>query len=362
MSARRAPAPVPFTALSALLLLAAVFLFFQAQGRADNPPSPQVGSATPGGARPGVFFTRPDAQSIPALASGVEYGIAATLDSATHSVEVAVYHINLERIRDSLVRAQRRGVIVRVVTESDNILEPVVAALEAAGIPVLGDRREGLMHHKFLVIDNRIVWTGSMNLTPNDVGQNDNNFIRLESAELAADYLAEFDEMWADRFGPDSLADTPHPRLTVNGIPVEAYFSPDDGVSARIVGLIQGARRTVRFLAFSFTSDEIALAMIERAQAGVDVQGVMDSGQSQGLGTELDRLRQAGIVVRRDGNPGLMHHKVILVDGGAVLTGSYNFSRSAEESNDENGLILFDPDVASLFDQEWERVFALGGP
>lgn len=362
MSARRAPAPVPFTALSAMLLLAALFLFFQAQGRDRDATAPQVGSATPGGARPSVFFTRPDAQSVPALAGGIESGLAAALDSATRSVEVAVYHLDLERIRDSLVRAQRRGVIVRVVTESDNILEPTLAALEVAGIPVLGDRREGLMHHKFLVIDSRIVWTGSMNLTANDAGRNDNNLIRLESTELAEDYQTEFEEMWADRFGSDSLADTPHPRLTVGEMPVEAYFSPDDGVSARIVGLIQSAEQTIRFLAFSFTSDEIALAMIERAQAGVEVLGVMDSGQSQGMGTELERLRQAGIVVRRDGNPSLMHHKVILIDGHAVLTGSYNFSRSAEETNDENVIILFDAQVAGLFEQEWERVFDLGGP
>ena len=324
--------------------------------------APQVGSATPGNAGPSVYFTRPDAQGVPALAGGIESGLAAALDSATHSVEVAVYHLDLERIRDSLVRAQRRGVIVRVVTESDNILEPVLAALEAAGIPVLGDRREGLMHHKFLVIDSRMVWTGSMNLTANDVGRNDNNLIRLESTELAEDYQVEFEEMWADRFGSDSLADTPHSRLTVGEIPIEVYFSPDDGVSARIIGLIQSARQTVHFLAFSFTSDEIALTMIERAQAGVEVRGVMDSGQSQGLGTELERLRQAGIVVRRDGNPSLMHHKVILIDGGAVLTGSYNFSRNAEESNDENVIILIDAQVAGLFEQEWERVFDLGGP
>ncbi|MEX0788031.1 MAG: phospholipase D-like domain-containing protein [Anaerolineales bacterium] len=362
MSARRGPAPIPFTALSALFLLAALFLFFQTQGRARNPTTPQDGSATPAGVLPSVFFTRPDAQSIPALAGGIESGLTAALDSATQSVELAVYRIDLERIRDSLVRAQRRGVIVRVVTESDNILEPVVAALEAAGIPVLGDRREGLMHHKFLVIDRRFVWTGSMNLTVNDLGRNDNHLIQLESFELAADYQTEFEEMWADRFGPDSLADTPHPRLTVSGIPVEAYFSPDDGVARRIVGLIQSAQHTVRFLAFSFTSDEIALAMIERAQAGVDVQGVMDSGQSQGLGTELERLRQAGITVRRDGNPSLMHHKVILIDGQAVLTGSYNFSRNAEASNDENVIILFDARMAGPFEQEWERVFDLGGP
>lgn len=362
MPAPRAQAPVPFTALSALLFLAALFLFFQAQGERRE-RSPTLSVSTPvEDLRPRVFFTHPVAQGVSAQAAAIESGLGAVIDSAVQSVEVAIYHLDLEALRDSLIRAQRRGVLVRMVTESDNILGPVVASLESAGIPVLGDRREGLMHHKFLVIDGRQVWTGSMNLTFHDLGRNDNNFLHLESTELAADYQREFEEMWGDRFGPESLSDTPYPRLTVGGVPVEVYFSPDDGAATRILEWIRSARTSVRFLAFSFTSDDIAQAMIDRARAGVSVQGVMDSGQSQGMGTELERLRQAGIPVRRDGNTGLMHHKVIVVDGESVWTGSYNFSRNAEETNDENAILLFDREVARAFEQEWQRVFDLGVP
>ncbi len=98
--------------------------------------------------------------------------------------------------------------------------------------------------------------------------------------------------------------------------------------------------------------------MIERAQAGVQVQGVFDSDQvDSNQGGEYDRLRQAGLDVRRDSLPGQMHHKVILVDTQLVVTGSYNFSNSAEKRNDENVVIVFDPRLAGLYRVEFERIF-----
>jgi phosphatidylserine/phosphatidylglycerophosphate/cardiolipin synthase-like enzyme len=75
-------------------------------------------------------------------------------------------------------------------------------------------------------------------------------------------------------------------------------------------------------------------------------------------GTEFDPFRQAGLDVRLDGNDGQMHHKVFIVDGRIVITGSYNFSRSAEERNDENVVIIYDERVARFFLEEFERVYA----
>jgi phosphatidylserine/phosphatidylglycerophosphate/cardiolipin synthase-like enzyme len=80
------------------------------------------------------------------------------------------------------------------------------------------------------------------------------------------------------------------------------------------------------------------------------------------IGTEFDRLREAGLDVRLDGNPYHMHHKVIIIDGQIVITGSYNFSRSAEESNDENVLVIHSQAVAAQFLAEFQRVFGLAQP
>jgi phosphatidylserine/phosphatidylglycerophosphate/cardiolipin synthase-like enzyme len=217
------------------------------------------------------------------------------------------------------------------------------------------------MHDKFVVIDRLEVWTGSMNFTIHDAYRNNNNMLRMRSVQVAENYTVEFEEMFVDdRFGQGSPANTPNPSLTVEGVPLEIYFSPDDGVSARLVELIQGAQQSIQFLAYSFTSDDLANAILERAAAGVPVSGVFEASQvSSNQGGEYLRMKNAGLDVRLDGNPRNMHHKVILIDGQTIITGSYNFSKNAETINDENVVVIFDPAIAAEFLEEFNRIFAL---
>src|SRR3970282_2160160 len=124
--------------------------------------------------------------------------------------------------------------------------EAEVQALIAGDIPVLGDRRQGLMHDKFVIIDRLEVWTGSMNFTINDAYKNNNNLIRIRSSRLAENYLAEFEEMFVDDdFGPGSPAKPPYSSLSVDGTLLEVYFSPDDGTAARLVDLIASAQESI---------------------------------------------------------------------------------------------------------------------
>jgi phosphatidylserine/phosphatidylglycerophosphate/cardiolipin synthase-like enzyme len=93
------------------------------------------------------------------------------------------------------------------------------------------------------------------------------------------------------------------------------------------------------------------------------VAGVMDDDQiNSNQGTEYDSFRQAGVDVRRDGNAGQMHHKVIIIDRTIVITGSYNFSASAEQHNDENVVIINNPEVASQYMAEFQRVYEQAHP
>jgi phosphatidylserine/phosphatidylglycerophosphate/cardiolipin synthase-like enzyme len=216
-----------------------------------------------------------------------------------------------------------------------------------------------MMHNKFAVIDRQEVWSGSMNYTLNGAYRSDNNLIRLRSPLLSQDYLVEFEEMFMDDlFGPGSPADTPYPRLEIAGASVEVLFSPDDGVQRRLVQLITEARESIRFLAYSFTSDPLAAAILERAAVGVAISGVLDEGQAKSnQGGEYARFRQAGLDVRLDGNPASMHHKVFIIDERIVVAGSYNFSNNAENRNDENTLILYSPEIAAAYLDEFQRVF-----
>lgn len=306
-----------------------------------------------------LYFTDPDNPAASQLTGGPDEPVVEAIDAARLSVDAAIYSFTLDSVRRALVRAHRRGVDVRMVMESDNMDEYDVQALKEAGITVLGDRREGLMHNKFLVIDRTEVWTGSMNMTNDGAYEDRNNLIRIHSADMAADYEAEFNEMFVDdRFGPDRGSPTPFPHVSLEGTSIGVYFSPDDHLQAALAELLQNAQSSIDFLAYSFTSDPLSQAIRDRAAAGVKVRGVMDADQMKSnRGTEYDRFRAAGLNVRLDGGAGLMHHKVLIIDRKIVVLGSYNFTASAEKTNDENALVIHSSQIAAQFLKEFSRVY-----
>jgi phosphatidylserine/phosphatidylglycerophosphate/cardiolipin synthase-like enzyme len=197
-----------------------------------------------------------------------------------------------------------------------------------------------------------------MNMTLNGAYHNNNNLIQINSARLAENYTAEFEEMFVDDlFGALSPANTPHPSISLEGTQVETFFSPDDNAQSRIIELINGAQHSVHFMAFVFTADPLAQAVVAAHQRGVQVSGVIEAGQSNNSGSDYQYLLDAGVDVHLDGNSRNMHHKVFIIDGEIVILGSYNFSRSAEERNDENLLIVHNVEMAADFEEEFDLVY-----
>ncbi len=306
-----------------------------------------------------LYFTNPESPLASQKTGGIDGPLAEAIDAAKLSVDVAVYSLSLNSVRDALLNAHDRGVQVRMVMESDNLDRSDPQKLIEAGIPILGDRREGLMHNKFVVIDNSEVWTGSTNFTDSGAYDDNNNMIRIRSVKLAENFTKEFEEMFIDdKFGDNVVPETPNPRVTIDGTPIDIYFSPDDGVQASFVELVENAQESIYFMAFSFTADPIGEAVRARAEEGVTVAGVMDTEQvNSNAGTEFDPFSQAGLDVYRDGNAGQMHHKVMIIDESIVIFGSYNFTNSAEERNDETLLVIYNEDIATQFIAEFQRVY-----
>jgi len=307
-----------------------------------------------------VYFTNPDSTYANQLSDGPDVPLVEAIDNARMSVDVAAYSITLNSVRYALIRAHQRGVPVRVVMESNNMDGSDVQALIEAGIHIVGDKRDGLMHDKFIVIDRSEVWMGSMNFTNSGTYEDNNNMLRIRSVKIAENYEIEFNEMFEDDlFGEDVRVQTPNPQVTVNSTDVKNYFSPDDHVLTQLYTVLSGAEESIYFLAFSFTSNELGRIVRDKAEAGLTVKGVMDREQVlSNTGTEYDPFRQAGLDVRIDGNEGQMHHKLFIIDERIVITGSYNFSNSAETRNDENVLIIYDESIAEFFMQEFWRVYA----
>jgi phosphatidylserine/phosphatidylglycerophosphate/cardiolipin synthase-like enzyme len=164
------------------------------------------------------------------------------------------------------------------------------------------------------------------------------------------------------RFGsaPAKTDRIPNPVVTLHdGAIVENYFTTHDGVAERIIKQIGLARRSIHFLAFSFTHDGIGQAMLQRAQDGVLVRGVFERTQAGGKYSEYDRFRQweKNVEVYLDANPRNMHHKVIIIDGQVTIAGSFNFSDSADRHNDENVVIIRSAVLSRQFEEEFQTLF-----
>jgi phosphatidylserine/phosphatidylglycerophosphate/cardiolipin synthase-like enzyme len=290
---------------------------------------------------------------------GPDRDLADALDEARYQIDAALYDLNLWTIRNALIRAHERGVSVRVVVEKDSLDRKEIQELVTSGIPVVSDQAESLMHNKFFIIDDAEVWTGSMNMTVNGAYRHLNNLIRVRSRLVAENYTTEFEEMFQEGyFGENVLDNTPHPVLTIDGIQIETYFSPDDSTLTRMLELISEAEETIDFFYYSFTEDQISRALIEQAEKGILVRGVVDAYQEgSGIGGEYNTLREQGVEILLDGHPEKMHHKVMVIDQRIVLIGSYNLTRSAEKFNDENTLIIFNQELAQAYLNELERIY-----
>lgn len=297
---------------------------------------------------------------------GVLTGLLNSIESAETSIDIAMYNLNLTAIADALVAASRRGVKVRLVTDDSDIDGEAMQRVDKASIPVISRTKgDGLMHDKFVIVDGKEVWTGSLNLTWSGVYSDNNHLVRITSQKLAVDYENEFEEMFLDkRFGSESRSDTPYTRMIVGRrIPLEVYFSPDDHVESRLLELIEGARTSVDVLALTFTLDSLSNALIAAANRGVQVRGVFEEGNALvDTGSDYYALRKAGLDVLLDGNPGLMHHKVMIIDSETVVFGSYNFTASAERRNDENIVIVVDTELAGQFQAEFESIYSIAKP
>ena len=281
-----------------------------------------------------VYFNRPDGSVDRAdYADGLDSALADAIDAATDTLDMAAFELNSDPIHTAIARAAERGVMVRIVTDDDHGLNdnrnPHLRDLAQRGIDVRDDNRSGLMHNKFAVIDGDTVWTGSWNYTVNGTYRNNNNVLTLASAEAARAFQAEFDEMFERaEFGVRS-SDEGTVEFAHAGGDISIIFAPEADEISALIAEIESAARSIRFMTFVFSLDELAEAMLNQAASrDVLVEGVFENRNSLASWSQLPALHCAGAGVRQDGNRYVLHHKVIIIDGHTVITGSFNFSRS----------------------------------
>jgi phosphatidylserine/phosphatidylglycerophosphate/cardiolipin synthase-like enzyme len=150
-------------------------------------------------------------------------------------------------------------------------------------------------------------------------------------------------------------------NLTLNNTPAQVYFSPKGGCTDAIVKAIDNATMEVLVQAYSFTSAPIAKALVNANKRAVNVEVIVDKSQRKepkkkgSSYTSATFLANMKIPTYVDDTHQIAHNKIIIIDKQIVITGSFNFSKAAEESNAENLLILRNPELAAIYLDNWQK-------
>ncbi len=307
----------------------------------------------------------------------LEDTICSLINSTSSTLDIAVWDNGSDAIVAALNAAEIWGVQVRYITSS-NSTNTALSNLSAT-IPVL-ERNAGLtsnvMHNKFIIADLTTVFMGSMNFGMGSILDDYNNVVILTDNVLALNYTTEFNEMWGSsgaqpnlslsKFGPDKTDNTTH-QFTVDGITVESYFSPTDLTTSHIIDAINSADFTLDIALFTFINNDLGDAVIAAKNRGVYVRCIIEN--SGYFGSEYNGLISAGIsTFSHSGVPNDFHHKYCIIDAfqansdPQVVTGSHNWTNSAEDEYDENTLIIHDLILAQQYTEEFfKRYTELGG-
>jgi len=344
-----------------------------------------------------VYFNRPVDQYVASppsndaiqLPNTFDDTLKAYIDRSMLTLDIAIYsmdNVGTTQIVQAINAAYTRGVRVRVVAEGGNTnagLQLLNANIPVLLSPTTPVNYYGIMHNKFFVIDAEdsdaskpVVMGGSTNWSNDQLNNDRNNLVFVQDQSLARVYQMEFEEMWGgsgpqpnsgnSKFGPDKSDNTPH-ELMIGGKRVESYFSPSDDTNNQILRTISSANSELYFATMVMTRYDLAYAVEERVDLyNIYAAGIMDDS-SGGSGTSFlimeGAMGNSLHLFDHASNPGIMHHKYLIVDQAnavsdpLVLTGSHNWSSGANLRNDENTLIIHDAAIANQYYQEFHNMY-----
>ena len=259
----------------------------------------------------------------------------------------AFYGLELIKVASALIDAKNRGVNVHLVMDKGRINSPRSQyALLRKHINIKSTKQSrGLMHNKFCVFDNKVIWTGSYNPTYNGTYYNNNNVVVINSEVLAEDFIGEFHRI-------SGSLDYKDYRLQTTEKKIVAFFSKKDNCKQKIIELLNNAEKSICFASFIFTDKDIAKVIISKYNKGIKITGVMEKGMDS-FWNMFSFFRHVGIDVKWDKNYShQMHHKVFLIDKRIIITGSFNPTFSAHKLNWENIIVIQDAELARQFMDE----------
>ncbi len=142
-------------------------------------------------------------------------------------------------------------------------------------------------------------------------------------------------------------------EISLNNASANIYFSPHGGATEAIVHELDKAKSQILVQAYSFTSEDIAKALADAHKRGVYVEAILDKSNRTTKYNAADFVAHMGIPTYIDTDHAIAHNKIMIVDGGTVITGSFNFTKAAEEKNAENLLIIKSTELAKIYTDNW---------
>ncbi len=278
-----------------------------------------------------------------------ETDIAANLirniNNSQKTLDIAIYSITNIEITNAIINAYKRGIKVRMILEYSKAqtqkIDEAVKRLIESKIPVKilrGGGLYGVMHNKIIIIDSKILITGSYNFTLNANNNNFENIVISDRKNDIDEYKNYFEVMWENA---TDITDTSKSLITYNDIPT-ALLTSLNSIRTNIIKMIDYSQKSIDIAVYSISDDVIVNALLKAKNRGVKIRIVTDRLQSTQSKSVEDLYNYGFDIKISDGyNKGMMHNKYAIFDNSIVITGSFNWSNNAETYNWENAIVLY---------------------
>lgn len=306
--------------------------------------------------------------------------LKAAIDSSYSSLDIAIYGISDPELAQSVIKAKEKGLRVRVIVNQshlfNNKIDPSLQQLIDSKVEIRtlkGAGRYGIMHNKIAIFDSRILFCGSFNWTLKANNSNFENAIFNADSKYLSGYKAYFDWMWSyakpysqgpmDDYDSSNLKFIPSdssPSVSLNSVKFPSYaFSPNGGIKNIIIKAVDSAKYEIKIAIFSFYDEKIYEALKRAISRGVKVKITADRVQSS-QSDIIKKMFKEGFDLKWSGgfNGGVMHNKFMVLDSKMLISGSFNFSDSAEYYNFENIFLTDKSSYVSAFENEFDYIYS----
>jgi len=336
----------------------------------DKAPVLDIGGlqgGMPGGGTIGAVFTTPGVKPGEELDPYVDENFITLISAAKSSVKLAVDRLDHPAMQEAVLEAWDRGLDVQVVGDSKNALDDGFQLLESAGVPVVIRPADvGVMNNKYAVVDDFVVWTGSLSPVTSDLLYNNNANIYLADEALASLYANDFKQMFVGQtFGGGKEQLAAGTAVNVGGAYGQVAFGGADPQLDVIIAEIESATSSIVIAARVLEHAGIVNALLQARASGIAVVVLLDYTAAESSLVWEEALLDGDIIVVRDGNEntmgdggGSMGHQFMLIDGmegsagSSLIVSSGPWAQSGAETDDNNLLLLRDADIADRYAAE----------